>query len=507
MSRLMKGSSVVSLAVLPLVIAACEAKPAPMAPPPPPVPSASVSAVAPPPPPDRLGPKPEVVKGAAYVPPVAESLKGPGGSTIWLVERHELPLVSVAVVTPHGGSRDPADEAGLAHLTADLLDEGGGKRDALAFAGALDAIGARIASSGDRDSSVVSLEVLSAKLPEALELLGDAVVRPRHDEKDFKRVFGLWQNALKSRGDDPNDVARVATSAAFFGADHPYGRPLEGTSTSSAHVTRAKVKAFHRAIWRPDAVTFVVVGDVKKDAVVGLLDKAFSGWKAPKDALPEPLAPAPKAVSGLRTVVVPREGAPQVVMSIARLGVAAKDDAVPRLDLVNTALGGSFTSRLNQSLREDHGWTYGARTRFNLQRGTGLFVARAAIRTDALSPALTETLKEIGGMAQGGLTDEEIAKVKQQADQDAVSSYATLRSIALGLATNAGLGLPIDADRKALASQAGADKASLAALAKDKLALDQAVLVFVGPKEAVETALRDNKLPAPEVRDEDGNKK
>ena len=106
-----------------------------------------------------------------------------------------------------------------------------------------------------------------------------------------------------------------------------------------------------------------------------------------------------------------------------------KDADVPRLDLVNTALGGSFTSRLNQSLREDHGWTYGARTRFNLQRGTGLFVARAAIRTDAISPALTETLKEIGALAKDGLTDEELSKVKQQADQDAVSSYATLRGI------------------------------------------------------------------------------
>lgn len=492
----------------PFVALACETKPTPLPPPPPPAASVAPSAsVAPPPAPDRLGPKPEMVKAPPYVPPLAETLPGPGGSTIWLVERHELPLVSVAVVTPHGGSRDPVDEAGLAHLTSDLLDEGGGRRDAIAFAGALDGIGARIASSGDRDSSVVSLEVLSSKLPEALALLGDAVVRPRHDARDFKRVFGLWQNALKARGDDPNDVARVATSASFFGSDHPYGRPLEGTLASSEKVTLAKVKAFHKSIWRPDAVTFVVVGDVKKDAIAGLLEKAFGKWQAPPEPKAAPLTPEPSTSKGVRTVVVPREGAPQVVMSIARLGVAAKDPAVPRLELVNTALGGSFTSRLNQSLREDHGWTYGARTRFNLQRGTGLFVARAAIRTDALSPALAETLKEIDGVRAQGLADDELVKVKQQADQDAVSSYATLRSIALGLATNAGLGLSPDADRQALVAQASASKADLAALAKDKLALDDAVLVFVGPLEAVRKALQENKLPAPEIRDEDGKKK
>lgn len=485
---------------------ACTKPPAPappmtMAPPP------DVVAPPAPTPPDRLGPKPELVKAASFLPPVPQVLSGPFGSTIWLVERHELPLASVAVVTPHGGSHDPDGETGLSYLAADLLDEGAGKRDAIAYAGALDAIGAKIGSSSDRDSSVVSVEVLSAKLPEALALLGDAVVKPRHDARDFKRVHGLWENALKARGDDPNDVARVATSASFFGLDHPYGRPFEGTLETARTVTLAKIKAFHRSIWRPDAVTFVVVGDVKKEAVFGLIEKAFAGFKNPGTPKPEPFVPPAKDVEKIETVLVEREGAPQVVMSIARLGVAAKDPDVARLGLVNAALGGSFTSRLNQSLREDHGWTYGARSRFNLQRGTGLFVARAAIRTDALTEALGETLKIVRGMSESGPTDEELAKTKQQADQDAVSSYATLRGIALGLATNAGLDLPPDADRQALASQASAAKADLAALAKSKLALDRVVLVFVGPRKAVEAALAAHGLPAPQLRDADGNKR
>jgi zinc protease len=495
-------------------LAACGSPPPPppMAAPAPPASSAPPVAARPI---DPLGPKPEVPKGAAFVPPLAEAFDGPLGTKVWLLERHDLPLVSVLAVTPYGSGLEPSEEAGLAHLTASLLDEGAGKRDSVTFAAALDALGARLSSSNDRDSSVVSLEVLSARLPEALALFGDALVRPRHDARDFKRIHGLWQNELKARGDDPSDVARVATSAAYFGTDHPYGRPVEGTLTSSARVTLAKAKAFHQTIWRPDAVTFVIVGDVKKADVGPLLEKSLGAWKAPAKApLPTVVAPVlaprvakPEASGKPRAVLVVREGAPQVVMSVARRGVAAADPTAPGLALVNTILGGSFTSRLNQSLREDHGWSYGARSRFNLQRGTGLFVARAAVRTDAISPALKETLRIVKDVAQKGIAADELSKAQKQIDQDTVSAYGTLRGIAFSLASNVGLGLGVDADRTSLAAQMSAKEPALAAAAKEHLTLDDdTVLVFVGPKAAVEQALRDNELPPPELRDADGNK-
>lgn len=504
------------------VLVGCSAAPAPapMTAPPPPASSAPPVVAAPV---DPLGPRPEVPRGAPFVPPLAIAFDGPLGTKVWLLERHDLPLVSVLAVTPYGGGIDPKGEAGLAHLTSSLLDEGAGKLDSVAFAAALDALGARLSSSNDRDSSVVSLEVLSSKLPEALALFGDALVRPRHDPRDFKRVHGLWQNELRARGDDPNDVARVVTSAAYFGLEHPYGRPLEGTLASSGRVTLAKAKAFHKAIWRPDAVTFVIVGDVKQAEVGALLEKSLGEWKAPANTpLPAPIAPVPEKADGTakaakpapvgegkpRTVLVAREGAPQVVMSVARRGVAAADPEAPGLALVNTILGGSFTSRLNQSLREDHGWTYGARSRFNLQRGTGLFVARAAVRTDALSPALTETLRIVKDIAQKGIAADELAKAQQQVDQDTVSSYGTLRGIAFSLASNVGLGLGIDADRRSLAAQMSAREPALATASHQHLTLDEdAVVVFVGPRAVVEQALRDNGLPPPELCDADGEKK
>lgn len=484
--------------------------PAPRPAPPPPPPPA-------PPPPDPLGPKPEPAAAASFTPPSPLTSAGPAGSKLWLFERHNVPLVSVALVVPYGSSSDPADAGGLTHLAADMIDEGAGSRDALAFSSALEELGARLVARADRDYSVVAVETTAENLDKALALLGDAVLRPRHSIKDFARVTALWKNALRARGDDPGEVARVVSPAAFFGPAHPYGRPSEG-SLGGRPITRERVTAWHRRLWRPEAATFVVAGDVTSQRATSAIEAAFKGWKAPREPAPAPPSSSSSssssaatasagavpssspssAVAGRRTIVVERAEAPQVVISLVRRGVSAADAGRPLLDLLNIPLGGSFTSRLNQNLREDHGWTYGARSGFAALRGAGTFVVRTSVKTDALADALRETLKELDQMAQKGPSDAEVASAKAQARADAIGSYGSLASIALGLAANAGLGLPPDADASSLAAQMGAGRDRLAELGRSHLAPDEATLVFVGPRRPIEEAIAANKLPPPE---------
>jgi zinc protease len=452
---------------------------------------------------DPLGPRPLPPEPPPFLPPTPKVFAGPGGSKVWLLERHNLPLVSVALVVPVGAAAEPADRGGLSVVTADMLDEGAGGRDAIAFSSALEELGARLGTGSDRDRSVVRLESLASSLPEALALVGDAVLRPRHREADWKRVSSLWQNAIKARGDDPNDVARLATSAAFFGLTHPYGKPLEGTLASAQRVKLHDVSRWHKAIWRPDIATFVVVGDTTQAAITELLSKAFAGWTAPREppptfALPSGGPPPP------HTVMIDRPDAPQVVVSVVRSGVPADSPELPRLDVLNVALGGSFTSRLNQNLREDHGWTYGARSRFQAQRKAGVFLARAAIRTDAVSDALREMLKEINAVARKRLTDDELGKVRALARADAIDTYGQVPSIASTLANDAGLGLPADHEARALAAQTTVTRADLAQLAARQLPVDGATIVLVGPRKAIEQALSANGLPPPEERDAEG---
>ncbi|HKQ71585.1 MAG TPA: insulinase family protein, partial [Polyangiaceae bacterium] len=189
---------------------------------------------------------------------------------------------------------------------------------------------------------------------------------------------------------------------------------------------------------------------------------------------------------------------------IARGGPPAADPVYPRLSMLNIALGGSFTSRLNQNLREDHGWTYGVRSRFNAQRGPSMFVVRAAIRADAISPALGETRKEVAKMAKDGVTDPEVEKLRALINGEALETYSTLHSATGTLASNAALGLAPDQDAKDLAAQRSATPADLGQLAAQYLDLSRATVVLVGPKEAAVKALEDNGLPKPIFVDGEG---
>jgi zinc protease len=457
------------------------------------------------PPEDPLGPRPMPGAPPAFTPPSPQILEGPAHSRLWLLERHGLPLVTIAVVVPYGSASEQPEKAGLSFVTADMLDEGTKDRDALAFSQAIHDLGARLSSSADRDASVVSLEVLTSKLDQALPLLAEAITRPRHDPKDFARVKALWINSLKSRAQEPNEVARVVTAAAFYGPKHPYGHAPDGTLATAAKIDLGDISRWHHTIWRPEAATFVVVGDLKADAAKALLEKSFAGWRAQPGAALAPVAPAPPPVpKGVVTYVVDRADAPQVVMSIARSGPPVADPAYPRLDMLNIALGGSFTSRLNQNLREDHGWSYGVRSRFNAQRGAGMFVVRAAIRADAITPALHEALGEVTKMQKQGLTADELTKLRALVEGGALETYSTVHSVAGTLAGNAALALSPDQELKNLEAQRNATAADLGDLASKYLDLASGIVVLVGPKELAKSALAENGLPAPQLVDADG---
>jgi predicted Zn-dependent peptidase len=481
---------------------ACSANPEPILVPPPPasaVPSSGASEL---PQAAPVEERPEVADPGPFVPPSPEVFEGPGGSKVWLLERHGLPLVSLVALVPNGASAD-GKLPGRAHLTADMLDEGTDKLDAVAFSRALEDLGAQLRSSADREKSAVSLEALSSRFPEALALLGAAITRPRHAEADWKRVSALWKNALKARGDDPSTVARLVTSAVLWGADHPYGQPAEGTSASARQLSLKEVARWHKILWHPQNVTFVVVGDVSRAKITDELGRAFDAWRnAPPRAEVKIDFPAPPVAP--RTVLVDRPDAPQVVMTVARRAASSSNPELPLLELTNIALGGSFTSRLNQNLREDHGWTYGARSAFSGLRHGGVFLARASIRTDAIEPALRETLAELKKMADEGPSPEEVTKIKALARADAVETYGSLQALAAALASDAAQGLPPDHNARALAAQGAATREALLPLARRGFSPDDATLLLVGPRKAIEAALKANGLPAPEERDTEG---
>ncbi len=453
---------------------------------------------------DPIGKRPVLGEPRAYTPPAPQVLKAANGMTIWLLPRHSLPLVSARLVVPAGSAVDPDGKAGLAHITADMLDEGAGARNAVEVSTAITNLGATLNTGTRVDGSYVGVSSLKKNFKAVFEILSDVVARPRLDPKEWERVSELWKNDLKKRSQDPLAVSRVVMSSILYGSNAPYGRPPDGRIEGAKKIKLDDVTAFYAERWRPDQATLVVAGDITKDELLPMVEALLGGWKAPTGAPPE----APAALGAAQAkppslVLVDRPGAPQSVIVVVREGVAAGDPRAPLLSLINTALGGSFTSRLNQSLREDHGWTYGARSSFSETRGLGSFSAGAAVVTEATGPALQEMIKELEKMATAGLSEGEVGKVKAQDRADLIQSYEGVGDMAGRLSTLAMLGLAPGFDGTASVARQKATRAELNELAGRVTPRGASILV-VGPKATVTAQLAAIGLKDPEIWDTEG---
>jgi zinc protease len=489
--RLASRSVALLLASL-LVACAGQAPPPRTPPPPPPRPALLPMPIAPVAPADPLGDRPGLPPPAAFTPPVPLVYTRADGVSVWLLERHALPIVSVEMVLPAGASGDPSGKEGLAYATATMLDEGAAGRGALDIARDVDRLGATLRTGAYADYAFVQLTTLKKNFAPAAEIFGDVVVRPTFPATEWKRVHDLWANDLIQRQSDPSAVASVVMlKKVFDGTGSAYGHATEGTTRSAARVDLGAVKKFYGEEWLPARATCVVVGDVTRAELDPILDKALAGWKhGPPGAAAGSVRGGTKPKeSGRRVVVVDRPDAPQSVIAVARQGVAASSPDAPLLVRVNAALGGSFTSRLNQDLREEHGWSYGARSRFSFTAHTGFFVAQAAVHTEHTGDALAAMLADVEGYAKDGPNDEEVGKTRLLARADLVESFESVSAAAHRLSRNAGVGLAADHEAKASAVLYAATKDDLRRLAARYVDPRGAVIVIVGPRAKIEPQL------------------
>lgn len=435
----------------------------------------------------ELGPKPEPGPAKPFSPPVVDTFQTKNGLKVWLASRPGLPLISMSLVMHGGSSVDPADKPGLMHITTDMLDEGAGKRSAIEISGAVSDLGAALGIGTGVDASTISLTVLKKNFGAAFSIFADVVTRPQFDAKEFKRVSELWRNDLKARPDEPSRVARVVNAAVLYGPGTPYGHPSDGLLEGAEKIDLASVKKFYAENFRPDRGVLVVAGDVTREELTAAIDANLGTWKASgaktpgKTKIHEPLA----ATARPKIVLVDRPKAPQSVIAVIRDGVMASEPDAIRIDLVNTPLGGSFTSRLNQKLREEKHWAYGAGSFFFGTRGKGAFWALASVETPATGPALQETLRELDKMAKEGITAEELEKAKAQDRADILRTFETISATAGRLAELARLGLPPTYDVDASISRQSQNLPDVMALAKAHVDPALATIVVVGPKDAV----------------------
>jgi zinc protease len=418
--------------------------------------------------------------------PVPEQAKLSNGLTILLVERHNLPLVSATLYTMSGSELNPLDKPGLSSFVADMLTEGTTNRSALKFAEDADQIGASIGAGAGYSSGTVSLSSLSWNAGAAMDLASDAALHPAFAEKEVERIRSQRLTAVLQENDEPFALAQRTASRLVF-PNSPYGFSAIGTEASNKAITRANLTDFWQKAYVPSNAVLAIAGDSTLPQAKELATKYFGNWSGSASAavsLPTPTAPAQSIA------IVDKPGAPQTFLLAAGLGAKrSTPDYVP-LEVMNTALGGLFSSRINMNLREEHGYTYGAQSFFNYRRFVGPFLAGGAIRTDVTAPATHELFKELTRIRETELTADELQKAKDSFSKSLVGLFETTGDISSTIGGQFVFGLPLDYYRDLPAQIDKVTAADALRVAKQYINPNAIVVVEVGDRAKIEPELK-----------------
>ena len=342
--------------------------------------------------------------------PAYQTITLDNGATLLLMPRKDVPLVAANVAVRGGALADAAGKEGTADLLGEMLSQGAGTRDALAFAQAVDGAGGNLGFGSSREAIVANAQFLSKDSGLMLSLLADALLRPKMDAAEFdklrKRAIDGIANAKDS---DPRQLIGTYANGWLF-RGHPYGRSTGGDETSLATITLADLQAFRAQQMGGDRLIIAIAGDFDAQAVTAQVREAFGGWAKASGALPQ--VEAKPRESGRRVLLVDKPGATQTYFALGNIGSRHGDPAEAAQDLVQTAFGGRFTSMLNTELRVKSGLTYGARSAIDRSRMPGAATISSFTKTESTKAAIDLAIATLDRLHKDGLDAATIASAK-----------------------------------------------------------------------------------------------
>jgi zinc protease len=433
--------------------------------------------------------------------PVPKVLTLKTGLSVWLLERSDLPLVSMVLVVDAGSNTNPKGMPGVSNFVAAMLDEGTRTRDAMATAGAFEDLAAVFHADSDAETMTASLSVPTASLSQALEVYADVVLHPAFKAADVERVRKLRLGELQQMMDDASQVGRNVLARVIYGDKNPWAFPAKGTLDSTKKVSGAALAAWHKTWVRPNNATLVVIGDVHQADLVPLLESRFGKWakaKLPKSKLPPAATPTPRPL-----VLVDKAGAAQSQVWMGQLAVNSSSPDLYATRLANIALG-SGKGRLTANLRTKHAYSYGAYSFLVERRQEGAFSAFGGIVADKTPEAVQEFLVELSGMAKGGVTDTELSEARSAVIQGLPARFESNDATATAFAGAQGLGFGPEyfanlPDKLTAVTKPEADQAAHAHFSPEGMPI-----VVVGPMASLEARLTALNLGPVQKRDAAG---
>ncbi len=446
------------------------------------------------------GQTPVLAKPSDLAVPKVETATLPNGITITLVEMHEVPLVQITARLK-GGARLDGAIPGLATFTADLLTEGAGSRSASAISAQAAYLGANLNTGAEWDYLDISLNTPKRTLDSALALMSDVVLRPSFRTKDVVRQRDLRQADLAQRKDQPETIAFLTAAAVLFPEAHPYHRPIGGDSAGTALLDSATVRRFYIMVARPDQVDFIVTGDITLAQAQQAIAARFGAWPRAARSGPKPSVPLPIEAPAARALfLVDKPGAAQSVIIIGAPGVERSNPDYAAIEVMNTILGGSFSSRLNQNLRESRGYTYGAQSFYQYHPIPGPFLAFASVRTEVTDSSLIQFFLELNRIRDTAVTAVELERARNYIALGYPGQFETTGQMAQKLEEMLTFGLPATTFRDYVRGVSQVTAADVQRVARQYLDPARVDVVVVGDVSKVRAGIEALGLGAIELR-------
>ena len=431
----------------------------------------------------------------------------PSGLKLIVAERHEVPVVRMSLQVDAGYASDQSAVPGTARLAGDMLDEGTKTRTSLEISDELQRLGSQLGTGSDLDSTSVSLSTLKANLDPSLALFADVVLNPSFPQGELDRLKKQQLAAIQQEGAQPFGMALRVLPRFIYGTGHAYALPLTGSGyrTTVEKIARADVARWHADWFKPGNATLIVVGDTTLAEIRPKLEAAFAGWKGgtvPKKNV-APVAPRPQDA----VYVYDRPGALQ---STILCGHAAPPRANPQeiaQQVMNTVLGGQFTSRVNMNLREDKHWSYGAGTLLWDARGPRPFLAYAPVQTDRTKESVQELLKELRGIrGERPVSADELKAASDNMTLSLPGQWETTGAVLGSIGEIVRFGFD-DRYYDGYAAKVRAVSLADVAAASGVIQPDKLVWVIAGDRAKIEPGLKELGMGAIKEIDADGNVK
>jgi len=360
------------------------------------------------------------------------------GLEVVLAERHDVPMINLSLQMKNGHATDPSDQSGLASFSMSMLTEGTKKYDALKLSEKLEELGTDLYTNTGLDSSSVNLSALKSNFIPSLKIFNEVITEPAFEQQEIDRKKIRWLAALDQTLLNPNGIASHVIPGILYGANHPYAKPFNGDGTRESiqwRITREDLITYQQSYINPSNATLLVVGDTTLLDLLPKLEAELGDWKDHPSYRDSDLDYSVSTASGDRKVfLIDKPGAIQSLIVAGQLmpGIGTEDEI--DIGFMNAVMGGSFTARINMNLREDKGWSYGARSRLSAYKGPRPMLVTAPVQTDKTIQSIQEIIREYNEYLSDRPAEEtELEKIVKGRSLALIGEFETFGALMSGL--------------------------------------------------------------------------